>query len=104
MNLISVAAENEDYNDIAAYYDLALIDLRNALNKSQSYIISSKLEEAKYYWETALVIMINGAERGSMGSKLKNDAMMIQGAEMIKGGNEYLALATRAILVANAVA
>ena len=57
MGLASFASENMDMDGVKTYSDLLAADLKNELEKSQSYTVSSELQETKSYWEMALESM-----------------------------------------------
>jgi hypothetical protein len=100
MELVSSAANNMDMSGTAKYCDLTASDMQNALENSQMYTVSRELQETKDYWELALVTIKSGAEQCSRGCTLGDATLITQGSNLIKKGNEYVMLATRALTIA----
>lgn len=104
---IALAAQNKNYDSLNTFGQNILDDTRNALNESQSYIVSSKYTDAKTEWESALreynyagryIILI--ADSGENG---KNNAIYIQEFQNCSNsGMGHLNRATAFIKGANA--
>ena len=97
MGLASFASENMDMDGVKTYSDLLAADLKNELEKSQSYTVSSELQETKSYWEMALESMKTGSEEVSLSIASGNLALISHGSGLIKKGTEYMMLANRAL-------
>ena len=97
MQLVSFASENVDMSGVKTYSDLLTVDLKNELENSQSYTVSSELQESKGYWEMALDSIKTGSEEVSMSVASNNLALISHGSGLIKKGTEYMMLANRAL-------
>ena len=95
MNLISSAATNSDFAKTKMYSEYLKSDAETALMESESYIVSTEIQNTKGYYETALKKFFNAASSVIEGIDTSDVSKLQNGITELQEGVRYLNLATK---------
>jgi tetratricopeptide (TPR) repeat protein len=95
MSQVSTSLSAKDIASTKNYSDLLAMDAEEALQESQSLIVSPEFQNAKNYSELGLSSYQIGAEKVSQSCSLLDSNLMIEGMNYLSKGNEYMELANR---------